>query len=298
MSLKESGKYKSLDFLKFEEVLNENPENPSITILAKDENDEKAVILLRKKPFQSNECQEMLSECDLDLDLKNDRYHTFDGTIAAKYQPLRYSMTYPASELHIAKARSAPTEIWIETKEMFERLHQPFISSQLHSLQWVYNILDKNREKCNEVDRIVVEDPDPKTGFLVVPDLKWDGKDTKQLNLCVLINRRDIPTVRHLNSDHLDLLENILDKSSKEIAAKYKIPEKQLRMYFHYPPSHYHLHVHITSTFFGQGCNTERAILLTDVIENIKMKSSFYAERTMSLPLRVGHKLHNIFENE
>jgi len=52
MSLKESGKYKSLDFLKFEEVLNENPENPSITILAKDENDEKAVILLRKKPFQ------------------------------------------------------------------------------------------------------------------------------------------------------------------------------------------------------------------------------------------------------
>jgi len=70
----------------------------------------------------------------------------------------------------------------------------------------------------------VVEDPDPKTGFLVVPDLKWDGKDTKQLNLCVLINRRDIPTVRHLNSDHLDLLENILDKSSKEIAAKYKIP--------------------------------------------------------------------------
>jgi m7GpppX diphosphatase len=77
------------------------------------------------------------------------------------------------------------------------------------------------------VDRIVVEDADPKTGFLVVPDLKWDGKDTKQLNLCVLINRRDLPTVRHLNADHLDLLENILHKSSKEIAAKYQIPVRK-----------------------------------------------------------------------
>ena len=197
----------------------------------------------------------------------------------AKYQPVRYSMTYPASELHIAKARSAPTEIWMETKEMFERLHQPFISSQLQSLQWVYNILgkpivwrelhdyailseisriarfnpissdflenrpiystfikkkvfcpkfirfsDKNREKCNEVDRIVVEDADQKNGFLIVPDLKWDGKDTKQLNLCVLVNRRDLPTVRHLNADHLEMLENILHKSSKEISAKYKVP--------------------------------------------------------------------------
>jgi hypothetical protein len=99
----------------------------------------------------------MLSECDLALDLKNDRYHTYgtfnslptiliinsDGAMDAKYQPVRYSMTYPATELHIAKARSAPTEIWMETKEMFERLHQPFISSQLHSLQWVYNILGK-----------------------------------------------------------------------------------------------------------------------------------------------------------
>ena len=70
----------------------------------------------------------------------------------------------------------------------------------------------------------MLEDEDPKTGFLVVPDLKWDGKDTKQLNLCVLVNRRDLPTVRHLNADHLQMLENIFNKSSKEVAAKYNVP--------------------------------------------------------------------------
>ena len=73
MSLKESGKYKSLDFLKFEEVLNDNPENPSITILAKDDNDEKAVILLRKKPFQDSL---KLSSCQGDELLRDE---TFKG---------------------------------------------------------------------------------------------------------------------------------------------------------------------------------------------------------------------------
>lgn len=295
MSLKESGKYENLSFLSVVEVINENPEDPSITILAKDKEDERAVILLRKKPFMASASREMIASCELKLDLKNDRYHTFDGEIDSKLQPVRYSMTYPATDLHIAKARSSPCEIWQETKAMFEKTHLPFIDGQLKNLQWVYNILDKNAEKCNEVERIVFEDSDPKSGFLIIPDLKWDCHDIKQLNLCVLVNRRDIPTLRHLNSDHLPLLENILNKSLKEVSSKYSVPEKQLRLYFHYPPSHYHLHVHITSTFNGFGCNTERAILLSDVIENIKLKCSFYADRTMPLPLRVGHKLHNLY---
>lgn len=36
--------------------------------------------------------------------------------------------------------------------------------------QWVYNILEKKAE----ADRIVHENPDLSTGFVLVPDLKWN----------------------------------------------------------------------------------------------------------------------------
>jgi hypothetical protein len=41
----------------------------------------------------------------------------------------------------------------------------------------VYNIL--NHEK--EADRILYEDPHPETGFLILPDLKWDRKTISTL---------------------------------------------------------------------------------------------------------------------
>jgi hypothetical protein len=41
----------------------------------------------------------------------------------------------------------------------------------------VYNILKHEKE----ADRILYEDPDPKTGFLILPDLKWDRKTISTL---------------------------------------------------------------------------------------------------------------------
>jgi m7GpppX diphosphatase len=146
-----------------------------------------------------------------------------DGTLPAKYQPIRYSVTYPATDRHVERSRSSPKEIWFETKEMFLKVHQPYIDIQKGHLSWVYNILDKNREKCNEIDRIIFDDEDKETGFLILPDLKWDQKDPRELDLLVLVHRRDLNTVRDLNQSHMPLLQNILHKSTKVISEKYKI---------------------------------------------------------------------------
>lgn len=43
--------------------------------------------------------------------------------------------------------------------------------------QWVYNILEKKAE----ADRIVFEDPDPRDGFVLLPDFKWDQKQVCDL---------------------------------------------------------------------------------------------------------------------
>jgi len=75
-------------------------------------------------------------------------------------------------------------------------------------LQWVFNILDHK----SEAERIVAEDDDPEIGFVLVPDLKWDGSDPKSLYLLALARPHGIKSLRDLTDKHLPLLENILKK--------------------------------------------------------------------------------------
>ena len=78
----------------------------------------------------------------------------------------------------------------------------------LFVLQWVYNILDKK----SEVERILFEDPDMKTGFILIPDIKWDGKELADLYVVALVEDRSLHSIRSLTAEHIPLLENIQKK--------------------------------------------------------------------------------------
>lgn len=106
--------------------------------------------------------------------------------------------------------------------------------------QWVENILDHTAE----ADRIIYEDADELKGFILIPDLKWDG-NVNTLNV-LAISRSKIKSIRDLNESHLPLLRNIRDAGVAAVAKKYDVPASRLRVFFHYLPSYYHLHVHIT----------------------------------------------------
>ena len=72
----------------------------------------------------------------------------------------------------------------------------------------MYNILEKKQES----DRIVFEDTDPETGFILLPDMKWDRKDANSLYLVAIVNKHGIKSIRDLDQDSLPLLKNIRDK--------------------------------------------------------------------------------------
>lgn len=80
-------------------------------------------------------------------------------------------------------------------------------------MQWVYNILEHKQEH----ERIVFEDDDAKTGFVLLPDLKWNGKQTEDLYLLAIVHPKGIKSLRDLRENHLPLLKNILDKGSVSI---------------------------------------------------------------------------------
>lgn len=81
------------------------------------------------------------------------------------------------------------------------------------------------------------------------------------------------------------------------VLQRYQLPASQLRIYLHYQPSYYHMHIHFTKLSYEvPGCSGERAHLLADVIQNLQLNSDFYESQTMYFPLRADHGLMNKFK--
>ena len=107
-----------------------------------------------------------------------------------------------------------------------------------------------------------------------------------ELYLNAIVSRRDIYSLRDLKPEHLPLLENIYTKGVNAISTKYLIPAQQIRVFIHYQPSFYHLHVHFTHVKGEHnGFQCERAHMLTHVIENIRLVPDYYQRVTLEYPL-------------
>ncbi|KAJ2828983.1 hypothetical protein FBU31_002797, partial [Coemansia sp. 'formosensis'] len=116
---------------------------------------------------------------------RNDVYAwaTGETNVSALKPDIRIALTYPATQKHIDKHRRQLRKWVSETPELYAQITKPLIDSQPASrIQWVYNILSKQVES----EHIVYEDPDPESGFIIVPDLKWDATNTDNMYLVAI----------------------------------------------------------------------------------------------------------------
>ena len=98
----------------------------------------------------------------------------------------------------------------------------------------------------------------------------------------MIVNRKDLLTLRDLGTNELTLLKNIRKVSSEIIPQKFNVPLKYLRMHFHYHPSFYHLHIHVThSNMDGHSFRAERSHMLSTVIQNIELVPDYYKKATL-----------------
>lgn len=75
--------------------------------------------------------------------------------------------------------------------------------------------------------------------------------------------------------------------------------KSQLRIYLHYQPSFYHLHVHFTYLRHeAPGITTERAHLLSTVINNIELIPDYYQKVTIPYVVRQNDNLFKKFEEK
>jgi m7GpppX diphosphatase len=105
------------------------------------------------------------------------------------------------------------------------------------------------------------EDIDPSLGFMLLPDTKWNRIDIGSLYCLAIPVRRGIRTIRDLRSEHLPLLINMRAKILAEMFTRYQLGPNDVRMYFHYLPTDYHLHMHVVNATWADPPGTLDLIL-------------------------------------
>ncbi|CAH1783322.1 unnamed protein product [Owenia fusiformis] len=291
----ESDILESLQGFKVEKILNENAQTKTMFVHGKFENSEdNAVVIVEKTAFSEKSIRGVLSgDTTMKNTLKNDIYGTYEVYPKPEFNEIKTTVIYPATEKHIAKYTGQPVYMVQETPELYSDITLPYLNAENFSIQWVYNILEKKKES----ERIIYEDSHPETGFILLPDMKWDQKQTDNLYLIAICHKRGIKSLRDLNSSHLPLLRNILTRGKKAIKDTFDVDGSQLRIYIHYQPSYYHFHVHFTHLKFdAPGSNAGRAHLLSDVIDNIELRNDFYQKKTLNFILRENEGLFKKFQ--
>ncbi|XP_043729472.1 m7GpppX diphosphatase [Cervus elaphus] len=250
---------------------------------------EDAVVILEKTPFQVDQVAQVLKGSpELQLQFSNDIYSTYHLFPPRQLSEVKTTVVYPATEKHLQKYLRQDLHLVRETGSDYRNVTLPHLESQSLSIQWVYNILDKKAE----ADRIVFENPDPSDGFVLIPDLKWNQQQLDDLYLIAICHRRGIKSLRDLTPEHLPLLRNILQEGQEAILRRYRVAADRLRVYLHYLPSYYHLHVHFTALGFeAPGAGVERAHLLAEVIDNLEQDPEHYQRRTLTFALRADDPL-------
>ena len=135
--------------------------------------------------------------------------------------------------------------------------------------RWIYNIIDG----ISETDKIICRDEK----CVIIPSYTWDSKNINKLHILCLPIDTALRTIRELTKDHIPLLEHMKNATLEKIDLIYGLKEENVKMFFHYDPSTYHLHIHFINTLFTDtGSSVEYSHDLDIVIFNLSLDSDYY----------------------
>lgn len=90
-------------------------------------------------------------------------------------------------------------------------------------------------------------------------------------------------TIRELTKEDIPLLEHMKKTTLEKIEAVYGLKEESLKIYFHYDPSTYHIHIHFVNTVYKDaGSSVEYSHELDSVIFNLSIDSDYYRKAKLN----------------
>lgn len=278
----------------FVSVLDSNPQTKVMSLLGTIDNKD-AIITAEKthflfdetvrRPSQDGRSTPVLYNCE-------NEYSCINGIQELK------EITSNDIPIHIKKYEQQNFHLVRETPEMYKRIVQPYIEEMCNNgrLKWVNNILYEGAES----ERVVYKDfseENKDDGFLILPDMKWDGMNLDSLYLVAIVYRTDIKTIRDLRYSDRQWLINLNNKIRSIVPGcyNYAVHPDELRILVHYQPSYYHFHIHIVNIKhpgLGNSIAAGKAILLEDIIEMLNyLGPEGYMNKTITYAIGENHDL-------
>jgi m7GpppX diphosphatase len=135
--------------------------------------------------------------------------------------------------------------------------------------KWIYNIVDGTSEQ----EQVLYRDET----CIVIPTYMWDSVNVDKLHILCLPTDVTLRSIRSLTAEHIELLEHMKKVTVETIKNKYGLDECYLKMFFHYEPSTYHLHIHFVNTAYHDSrSSVEYSHELNNVIFNLSLYSQYY----------------------
>jgi m7GpppX diphosphatase len=102
--------------------------------------------------------------------------------------------------------------------------------------KWIYDILDGITEQKN----VLYKDDD----MMIIISIDHKPYCNEKFHLLTIPTDKTIRSIRDLTGDHISLLEKMKSKTIEYVKKTYHTDRHHLKMYFHYAPSTYQLHIH------------------------------------------------------
>lgn len=135
--------------------------------------------------------------------------------------------------------------------------------------QWIYNIIEGKSEQ----ESVIYRDEQ----CIVIPTYMWDGKCVDKLHILCMPTDTILRSIRSLTAAHIPLLEHMKRETIRVIKQKYDLDENQLKMFFHYEPSTYHLHIHFVNvSHHDSRSSVEYSHELNSVMFNLSICNDYY----------------------
>lgn len=247
--------------------------------------DKPALLILERAPFPTDDGFFAATPGSLAA-LKNlganDIYHWYmarGGDVGSNgngdfFADLKINLIHPCTETHIKKYSKQPVRFVTETPAIYRDAVRPYMQRKRDEgrLNWVYNIIEGRKEVEDVIFRTPLGEAGDE-GFLLLPDLNWDRETVEALHLLALVERRDLWSLRDLKKRHVPWLRAMRAHLLDATVARYPALEAdQLKLYVHYQPTYFHLHVHIVHVQLEAGATqaTGKAVGLESIIETLE----------------------------
>lgn len=137
--------------------------------------------------------------------------------------------------------------------------------------QWIKDIVNGSQH----VEGTLYSNED----FIIFPPAKWNMKDMKTFHMLAFVKDFSIRSMRDLNATHIPLLESILKIGCDEIKKKYGLSQEKLKIYVHYPPTSWILHIHFNVIRDSTSSSSvEYSNSLYNIIANLKMNGDYFKQ--------------------